>query len=58
VNTSPEIKADLIRNKKEIPNPAVYFFSSPDNLPIEETYLPIAKRMLIRELSHTARTFK
>jgi hypothetical protein len=58
VNTPPEIKADLIRNKKEIPNPAVYFFSSPDNLPIEETYLPIAKRMLIRELSHTAGTFK
>lgn len=58
VNTPPEIKADLIRNKKEIPNPAVYFFSSPINLPIEETYLPIAKRMLIRELSHSAGTFK
>jgi hypothetical protein len=54
VNTAPEIKADLIRNNKEIPNPATYFFSCTLNIPVEETYLPIAKRMLIKELSHSS----
>jgi hypothetical protein len=58
VNTPPEIKADLIRNNKEIPNPATYFFSCTENIPIEETYLPIAKRMLIKELSHSTGNFK
>lgn len=58
VNTPPEIKADLIRNNKSIPNPAAYIFSSTVNIPIEETYLPIAKRMLIRELSHTTDNFQ
>ena len=53
VNTPPEIKADLIRNNKEIPNPAAYFFSCSLNIPLEETFLPIAKRMLMKELSHS-----
>lgn len=48
-----EIKAELIRNNREIPNPAAYFFSCTLNIPIEETYLPIAKRMLIKELSNS-----
>lgn len=52
-NTAPEIKADLIRNNKEIPNPATYFFSCTLNIPVEETYLPIAKRMLIKEISNS-----
>jgi hypothetical protein len=58
VNTPPEIKADLIRNNKSIPNPAAYIFSTTVNIPIEETYLPIAKRMLIRELSHNSTNFQ
>lgn len=57
-NTPPEIKADLIRNNRNIPNPAAYIFTCTLNIPIEETYLPIAKRMLIRELSHKSNNFQ
>lgn len=49
--TFQSIKVDLIRENKQIPNPAVYSIESEIILPMEETFLPIAKRMLIRHLS-------
>ena len=45
------IKVDLIRENKQIPNPAVYSIESEMTLPMEETFLPIAKRMLVRHIS-------
>src|ERR1035437_2250670 len=50
-NTFQSIKVDLIRENKNIPNPAVYSIESEMTLPLEETFLPIAKRMLVRHIS-------
>ena len=52
VSNSPEnIKAELIRNRKHLPNPAVYNIETPLVYPLEETLLPIAKRSFVKYLS-------
>ncbi|MFL9483553.1 hypothetical protein ACI6Q2_12305 [Chitinophagaceae bacterium LWZ2-11] len=48
VNSYENIKAELIRNKSGLPNPAVYAVETDLTFPIEETLLPIAKRSLVR----------
>jgi hypothetical protein len=50
-NTYTNIKAELIRNRSEIPNPAVYAVETELSFPMEETLLPIAKRSLVRYIS-------
>jgi len=54
VNTFGNIKSELIRQRKELPNPAVYSIESTLNYPLEETLLPIAKRSLVRYISTNA----
>jgi len=49
-NTYEFIKTELIRNKRELPNPAVFAVETGLELPVEETFLPIAKRMLLRQV--------
>ena len=51
VNTCENIKAELIRNRSFMPNPAVYSIETDLNIPVEETLLPIAKRSFVRYLS-------
>ncbi|TDH29221.1 hypothetical protein EXU57_03905 [Segetibacter sp. 3557_3] len=52
VSNSPEsIKAELIRNRKELPNPAVYHIDTDLAYPLEETLLPIAKRSFVKFIS-------
>lgn len=52
LSNSPEnIKHELIRNRKELPNPAVYNIETELAYPLEETLLPIAKRSFVRYLS-------
>jgi hypothetical protein len=51
VNTYHNIKAQLIRNRSDLPNPAVYAVETDLTLPIEETLLPIAKRSLVRYIT-------
>jgi hypothetical protein len=52
VSNSPEnIKAELIRNRRELPNPAVYNIETVLAYPLEETLLPIAKRSFVKYLS-------
>lgn len=51
VNTYEYIKIDLIRNRKSLPNPAVYSIETPLKFPVDETLLPIAKRSLVRYLA-------
>lgn len=51
VNTCESIKAELIRNRSFMPNPAVYSIETDLNFPIEETLLPIAKRTFVKYLS-------
>jgi len=51
VNSYKNIKAELIRNRSDLPNPAVYSVETELSLPLEETLLPIAKRSLVRYIS-------
>ncbi|MBE7169851.1 MAG: hypothetical protein INR73_04635 [Williamsia sp.] len=51
VNTYVTIKSELIRQRRELPNPAVYSVETGLKYPIQETILPIAKRSLVRFIS-------
>lgn len=50
-NSAENIKAELIRNRRELPNPAVYSIETVLAYPMEETLLPIAKRTFVKYLS-------
>jgi len=54
VNTYENIKAELIRIKTDLPNPAVYSIETELKFPVDETLLPIAKRSLVRYISNKA----
>jgi hypothetical protein len=54
VNSYENIKAELLRNKRELPNPAVYSIETELTFPISETLLPVAKRSLVRYISKAA----
>lgn len=54
VNTYENIKAELIRYKRELPNPAVYSIETELNFPVDETLLPVAKRSLVRYITTAA----
>jgi hypothetical protein len=54
VNSYENIKAELIRSRKDFPNPAVYSIETDLSFPIDETLLPIAKRTLVRYISGKA----
>jgi hypothetical protein len=53
-NTYENIKRDIIRQIRTLPNPAVYCIESPMQVPFDETLLPIAKRMLVRYIGQAA----
>lgn len=46
-----KIKQEIIFMNPYLPNPAVYVFKAKVNLPDEETFLPVAKRLLFSTLS-------
>ncbi len=50
-NTFESIKIDLIKRHKNLPNPATFVISTACTFPLYETFLPIAKRSLMRFLS-------
>lgn len=54
VNSYENIKAELLRNKKDLPNPAVYSIETELAFPVSETLLPVAKRSLVRYISKAA----
>ncbi|MEP7258291.1 MAG: hypothetical protein ABI687_07885, partial [Flavitalea sp.] len=54
VNTYENIKGELIRRKRDFPNPAVYCIETGLSFPVEETLLPIAKRSFVRYISTAA----
>lgn len=54
VNTYENMKSELIRNRTEMPNPAVYCIETALAFPVEETLLPIAKRCLVKYLTPAA----
>jgi hypothetical protein len=51
VNSYTAIKSELIKNRSDLPNPAVYALETDLSLPMEETLLPIAKRSLVRYIT-------
>ena len=50
-NTYEHIKRDIIRSIRTLPNPAVFSVETELAIPLDETLLPIAKRMLVRQLN-------
>src|SRR4029079_14319555 len=54
VNTYENLKSELIKNRSDLPNPAVYSIETDLSFPVEETLLPIAKRSLVKFISHPA----
>lgn len=50
-HTYAHIKTELIRNRRELPNPAVYAIETELAYPVDETLLPIAKRELAKHIS-------
>jgi hypothetical protein len=50
-NTYEQIKLDIIRCIRTLPNPAVYKVEFPLSVPFKETLLPVAKRALVRHLA-------
>jgi hypothetical protein len=53
VNTYENLKSELIRNRCDLPNPAVYSIETELSVPVEETLLPIAKRSLVKYITHS-----
>ena len=49
-NTYEQIKLDMIRSYRALPNPAVYKVEFPLSVPFNETLLPIAKRVLVKHI--------
>ncbi len=50
-NTFENIKHELIRYHKKMPNPATFLIESDLKIPFEESLFPIAKRALVRYVS-------
>ncbi|MDN3670123.1 hypothetical protein QWY93_12385 [Echinicola jeungdonensis] len=47
-NTFERIKMDLVKNYKELPNPATWLINSTNLVPLEESLVPVSKRLLMR----------
>ncbi|OKS89295.1 hypothetical protein [Mucilaginibacter polytrichastri] len=50
-NTPESIKLDLVKHRKHLPNPAVYYVQSDITFPLEQTLLPVAKKSLVKYIS-------
>ena len=50
-NSVENIKSELIRNRRDLPNPAVYNIETALAYPMQETLLPIAKRSFVKYIS-------
>jgi hypothetical protein len=50
--TPESLKLDLIRRFPEMPNPATFFTNTSIDIPFEEAYFPVAKRMLLKAISN------
>lgn len=46
-----KLKLDIINENPSLPNPAVYLFKANAELPKDETFLPIAKRLLYKNIA-------
>ncbi|MBL7748931.1 MAG: hypothetical protein JNM19_15945, partial [Chitinophagaceae bacterium] len=53
-STYEHIKSELIRHRKDLPNPAVYSIETALSYPVDETLLPVAKRSLVKFITIAA----
>lgn len=53
-STYEHIKSELIRHRKDLPNPAVYSIETELSYPLDETLLPVAKRSLVKFITIAA----
>ncbi|WP_018620348.1 hypothetical protein [Spirosoma luteum] len=51
MTTFENIKLDLIRRYRELPNPATYMLESQKSYPVQETLLPIARQLLAQAVA-------
>ncbi len=51
LNTYESIKSDLLQFNKSLPNPAAYVIETDFNIPFEETFLPLAKRVIVKRIA-------
>ena len=49
--TYEQVRLNLIRTNKNLINPATYLINSRNTYPLEETMLPVAKRLLVRHVN-------
>ena len=54
LNTYEKMKLDIIKRFHHLPNPAIFAIESKLMLPIEDTVLPLAKRMMMKYLASAA----
>ena len=54
VNTPETVKLNLIKSRRHLPNPAVYYVYTDIAFPLEQTLLPVAKRSLVKYISDAA----
>lgn len=52
--TFEQVRTDLIARDGQLPNPAVYAFTTEVRLPAIETFVPLAKQLLWNEVTRTA----
>ena len=53
-NTYEAIKSDLLQFNKSMPNPATYVIETDISIPFDETFLPLAKRTLVKRIAGNA----
>ena len=53
-NTFEQVKRQLIQQNQDLPNPAAYLALSKSQYPLQETLLPITKRLLVRIIAQAA----
>lgn len=53
-NTFERLKSDLIARNRQLPNPATYLARSEIKCPLQETLLPITKRLLMEHIEQAA----
>lgn len=53
-NTYENIKLELVRRYRELPNPATYLILSKMKFPFTETLMPVAKRLFVKHISKAA----
>jgi hypothetical protein len=54
MNTFEAIKSDLLRYNKALPNPATFVIETELMIPFDETFLPMAKRSLVKRIAGSA----